>query len=475
MSPTKPISIACIIPAYNEAPRIARVLDAVVGHPDIHEIIVVDDGSVDETDTIVAHYPSVRYIKHPKNTGKSSAVYTGITATTSNYILFIDADLVGLTPEAITKLIYPVKSGYADVSISLRNNTPKLWQKLGLDYISGERVIPKKIFLDDTAGITSIPSFGWEVFTNRRLIQKKCSIAIVSWNTVSSPLKEEKYGFLRGLTGDIGMIVDIFKTISFYEPIYQIYKMKKLMQLSKKKSGIPRISLVIPAYNEANYIAECLEHVLQNGRGFFHEIVVVDNASTDDTALIASRFPGVRVVQENTKGLTHARQCGYEAATGDILAYIDADTHMPEGWVERIVTSFKKDKDLVCLSGPYVYYDSPAVQKFLVAIYWNILAVPVYHMTGYMVVGGNFAIRKDTLDKMRGFDTTISFYGEDTNIGRRASEFGKVKFSSRFKMYTSARRLKGQGVFKTARIYMANFISEVVRRRPATSDYNDIR
>ena len=475
MKPTKHISIACIIPAYNEAPRIARVLDAVVGHPDVAEIIVIDDGSIDNTSTIVAAYPSVRYIKHAKNKGKSSAVYTGINEAASDYILFLDADLLGLTKEAISKLIQPVKGGYADVSISLRKNTPTLWRKLGVDYISGERVIPKKIFLDNTEGITSIPNFGWEVFTNRRLIEQKCSIAIVPWENVISPFKEDKYGFIRGLIGDFGMLLDIFKTISFYEPVYQIYMMRKLMQVSKKKAGAPRVSLVIPAYNEEKYIGECLQYAIKNSRGFFHEIIVVDNASTDRTAQVVSSFPGVRIIREESKGLTHARQCGYKATTGDILAYVDADTHMPEGWVERIITSFKKDSNLVCLSGPYVYYDSTTIQKFFVAIYWHLLAVPMYHLTGYMVVGGNFAIRRDTLDKMNGFDTTITFYGEDTNIGRRAAEFGKVVFSTRFKMYTSARRLQGQGTLKTARIYVANFFSEVVRRRPATTNYTDIR
>ena len=92
-----------------------------------------------------------------------------------------------------------------------------------------------------------------------------------------------------------------------------------------------------------------------------------------------------------------------------------------------------------------------------------------------MVVGGNFAIRKSVLEKMKGFDTTIEFYGEDTNIARRAHAFGKVKFSLKFPMGTSGRRFGGQGLAKTSLLYMANYVSEAFFHKPTTREYTDIR
>lgn len=236
-----------------------------------------------------------------------------------------------------------------------------------------------------------------------------------------------------------------------------------------------KISLIICAYNEEKYIGECLDRAIKSSKGKFFEILVIDNASTDHTKEVAEKHPGVRVIREEKKGLTRARQRGFEEARGDILAYIDSDTHMPEGWLATVSDEFARNQKLACLSGPYIYYDIPKFQQFLVKMYWYVLAMPIYWMVGYMTVGGNFAIRKEVLKKMNGFDTTIEFYGEDTNIARRAHKFGKVKFKPGFIMYTSGRRLTGQGVFKTATAYMLNYLSEAFLHKPVTKKYTDIR
>ena len=96
-----------------------------------------------------------------------------------------------------------------------------------------------------------------------------------------------------------------------------------------------KISLVIPAYNEESYIGECIDCAILASRGRVYEIIVVNNASTDRTKEIAIR-KGVRVVDEPEKGLTKARQRGLIEATGDYIAYIDADTRMPNMWFDKI-------------------------------------------------------------------------------------------------------------------------------------------
>ncbi len=240
-----------------------------------------------------------------------------------------------------------------------------------------------------------------------------------------------------------------------------------------------KLSLIIPAYNEELYLAACLTHACaelaaQARRGPF-EIIVIDNASTDRTAEIAEAFEGVRVVHEPNKGLTCARQRSLEVASGEILAYIDADTHMPTGWVGRVLDAYQTIDDLVCISGPYRYYDLPGIKSLFVQLYWHILAKPTYWFTRYMAVGGNFAARKAALLDIGGFDTSLSFYGEDTNIARRLYNRGRVFFDMKLVMNTSARRLKAEGTMTTAVHYVINFASEVVRKKPATLDYQDIR
>ena len=241
-----------------------------------------------------------------------------------------------------------------------------------------------------------------------------------------------------------------------------------------KKSDL-KISLIIPAHNEEKYLGSCLEHALKNSAGTFFEIIVVNNASTDKTSEIALSFPGVKVVYEKNKGLTHARQRGYLEAKGDILAYVDADTRIPKGYFEKLVKEFEKNENLACFSGPHEYYDIKRSHQILTKIFWKTIAYPVYVIVGYMTIGVNFAIKKEVLDKMGGFDTTITFYGEDTNIARRAHKHGKVKFSTNFGMPTSGRRLSHHGVTKATLIYISNYFSEVVLHKPVTMKYKDIR
>ena len=236
-----------------------------------------------------------------------------------------------------------------------------------------------------------------------------------------------------------------------------------------------KISLIICAHNEEKFIGECLDYAIKNSKGKLHEIIVVDNVCTDNTKAEALKRPGVKVVREDRKGLVRARECGFNVAIGDILAYLDADTRMPEGWIDRLILEFEKNENHVCVSGPYIYHDIPKHHQFLVKIYWHVIAMPMYWIIGYMAVGGNFAIKKDTLKKMNGFDTTIEFYGEDTNIARRASKFGKVKFIPSHYMYTSGRRLTNQGLLTMFKEYGLNFLSEVLLHKPITKKYKDFR
>ncbi|MEI6352796.1 MAG: glycosyltransferase family 2 protein [Candidatus Nomurabacteria bacterium] len=235
------------------------------------------------------------------------------------------------------------------------------------------------------------------------------------------------------------------------------------------------ISLIIPAHNEELYIKECIESVIKNSNNKFLEIIVIDNASNDNTALIASEFKNIKVIREENKGLTHARERGLKEAKGDYLAYIDADCILPIGWIEKVEKIFLKEKNIVSLSGPYRYHDASKIDKIIMEIFWWTTAPVSYFFVGYMILGGNFVARKSTLIEIGGFDTSIKFYGEDTNIARRLSKKGKTKWSMSFFIHTSLRRIKKEGLLKTNLRYAMNFLWEVVFKKPFTKEYQDIR
>lgn len=242
-----------------------------------------------------------------------------------------------------------------------------------------------------------------------------------------------------------------------------------------------KLSIVIPAYNEENYLAPCLEAVrlAVKSAGKEVEIIVVNNASTDRTKEVALTYPEIRVVDEARKGITWARQAGYLASSGDLIANIDADTRMPTEWIAKVFSYFERDSKIVALSGPYIYYDYSDFKNFLGQIYYHIgysfnwLTTP-FHL-GAMIQGGNFVLRRQALEKIGGFDTKIDFYGEDTDVAVRIRKFGKVVFSFRLPMYSSARRLKEEGFFTMARRYSFNYFYYLIFKKPYTKKSIDIR
>ena len=164
-----------------------------------------------------------------------------------------------------------------------------------------------------------------------------------------------------------------------------------------------------------------------------------------------------------------------EHMVGGLMATPKEAEGMPPGWIGRVLDAYERDSSVVCVSGPYVYDELSRVKRTFVQLYWRLLAMPMYRFTHYMAVGGNFAASKAALLRIGGFDTTISFYGEDTNIARRLAQEGKVVFDLRLVMKTSARRLQDEGFATTAVRYALNFGSELLLKRPFTRQYRDIR
>ena len=244
-----------------------------------------------------------------------------------------------------------------------------------------------------------------------------------------------------------------------------------------------KLSFVIPAYNEEVYLPICLEAVLREKNKGRHdiEIIVVNNASTDSTRTVALSYPGVKVVDEPRKGLTAARQAGFLAATGEIIANIDSDSVLTPEWTNIVMKRFTDNPKLVALSGPFVYHDLPAGSNVLVRIQYSIdYAFYIFHRfvlcTSSLLQGGNFVVRKTALDKLGGFDTEFSsFWGEDTNIAKRLHPLGPVVFTFKLPIYSSGRRLKKEGFITMGLKYAANYFSTILFDKPFSKTYLDVR
>lgn len=242
------------------------------------------------------------------------------------------------------------------------------------------------------------------------------------------------------------------------------------------------ISFVVPAYNEERLLPKALQAILDEVRRTpcDAEIIVVNNASTDSTAAAATSFADVRVVDEPVKSLVRARRAGFLAARGRLIANIDADTVLPEGWLRQVLDAFRADPELVALSGPYVYDDLSLAARIGVHLFYrvgygfHVVSRWVFGVGG-MLQGGNFVVTREALQGIGGYSDSFEFYGEDTDVACRLARIGRVRFSFTLWARSSGRRLSKEGVVRMAMRYGLNFLWTTFLGRPFTRRAIDIR
>jgi glycosyltransferase involved in cell wall biosynthesis len=115
------------------------------------------------------------------------------------------------------------------------------------------------------------------------------------------------------------------------------------------------ITVVIPVRDDAPYLAAALDALALQTRPA-DEVVVVDNGSSDDSAAVAAAR-GARVVVEPVQGILRATAAGFDAASGDVLARIDADSIPPVDWLERLAAAFERADAPTAVTGPGRFYD----------------------------------------------------------------------------------------------------------------------
>jgi len=242
------------------------------------------------------------------------------------------------------------------------------------------------------------------------------------------------------------------------------------------------VSFVVPAYNEEALIGSCLAAITAevSRTRCRAEIIVVNNGSTDGTSRIASAIPGVEIIDEPQKGLVQARRAGCLAATGKLIANIDADTVLAEGWLETALAEFAGSPNLVALSGPFVHYDLPIAPQLIASAFYR--CAHIVHLlsglvtgAGSVMQGGNFIVTKKALEAAGGFNPDFQFYGEDAELARRLGKVGAVKFTFALRAFSSGRRFAGEGLFRVLARYSTNYVWTHLFKRPFSSDWLDFR
>jgi glycosyltransferase involved in cell wall biosynthesis len=208
------MKVAAVIPAYNEELTISDVIATLHQVPFVTEILVVSDGSDDRT-ALAARRAGAAVIEHEQNQGKAGAMRTGVAATTAEVILFLDADLIGLSPAHVQALLLPVMQGEADMTVGIFDEgrlTTDLAQ-LVAPYLSGQRALKRYIwdsmFTDEMD--TELSRFGIEVALTRHVKGGGYPVMEVALEEMSHRMKEEKLGLVKGMAARLKMYYEILK------------------------------------------------------------------------------------------------------------------------------------------------------------------------------------------------------------------------------------------------------------------------
>ena len=185
----------------------------------------------------------------------------------------------------------------------------------------------------------------------------------------------------------------------------------------------PRISIVVCTHNGARTIRECLEAVSRLDYPDY-EVLVVDDGSTDDTAAIVGELGFTRIASDHV-GLGSARNIGLEAATGEIVAYLDDDAAPDPHWLQYLAQTLR-DERFVAAGGPNV---PPAGQPLVAEAIASSPGGPVHILLDDIeaehVPGCNMAFRREALKALGGFDPRFRIAGDDVDICWRLHQRGQ--------------------------------------------------
>ncbi len=231
------------------------------------------------------------------------------------------------------------------------------------------------------------------------------------------------------------------------------------------------VSVVIPALNEEQYIERTLQSIAaQKFKGSF-EIIVSDGNSDDRTVEIARKYTS-NIIIEPTRTIAAGRQTGTRIALGKIVAYTDADTQVPQDWLENLAGPFR-DSKVVAVTGKPV----PLERDMLTELFTNLVMDPLAKLLCFFqlpyVYGGNMALRREVFEKIGGFNTSL-VTAEDMDIINRAKKHGRIFYNPKAVVYFSMRRIRKWGYFRFLLFHAINFFRAEFFDKPFTK-YEPVR
>jgi GT2 family glycosyltransferase len=185
----------------------------------------------------------------------------------------------------------------------------------------------------------------------------------------------------------------------------------------------PRVSVVVCSYNGGRTLEQCLRSLLALDYPDY-EVILVDDGSTDDTPVIAARFPSVRAIRQATnRGLSVARNVGLHAASGAIVAYTDSDCVADADWLALLVEQLQRS-GAAAVGGPNLTPEDGQLAACVAACPGQPMHVLESDQVAEHIPGCNMAFRREALEAINGFDPEYRKAGDDVDVCWRLQQTG---------------------------------------------------
>jgi GT2 family glycosyltransferase/thioredoxin-like negative regulator of GroEL len=472
--------VSVIVPTHNRPDMLVDTIRSILNQSYRNfEIIVVNDGGAD-VEGVVHHLNrdgNITYVRHSRNRGLAAARNTGIRVSRGKYIAYLDDDDI-FYPDHLETLVSFLEGSafrvaYTDAhrAHQTMNNgrlcvtARDLPYSYDFDYdtILVTNFVPVLCFMHERSCIDQVGSFDEELTTHEdwdmwirmsrefQFAHIKKVTCEFSWRQDGSTMTSSRHAdFIRTTQ----VIYEKHEALAAGKPAVQEAKRntleareKALAPQQSRERGVEqgqrdaisakKVSIIIPVFNGVEYTRQCIDQLLAvTDRAIPHEIIVVDNASTDGTAQFLAKLQGDIRVITNRENLGFARACNHGArlATGDYLVYLNNDTIPQAGWLEALIEGVEHDGADIC--GSLLLYPDGSVQHAGVA--FDERGIGYHIFKGHdakdpgvtrkrfmqCVTGACMLIRKDLFAELGGFDEGYQNGYEDVDLCLRAGEKG---------------------------------------------------
>lgn len=244
---------------------------------------------------------------------------------------------------------------------------------------------------------------------------------------------------LRGVRGTLARISQEFVRRPASDPALHLLRQDGQVDgIRFDQPQAPRVSIIIPVHGKLDYTVACLQSIMQHQALAAFEVIVVDDASTDDTAKVLALVQGVRLISHaENRGFIGSCNAGAAAARGEFLLFLNNDTQVTRGWLDALLGCFA-DHDDCGIAGSRLVYPDGRLQEagglvFSDASGWNVGRFEARDNPAFAwrrevdyVSGAALMIPHALFNDIDGFDPRYSpAYYEDTDLAFAVRQAGK--------------------------------------------------